>query len=88
MTPPPTITRCFGISFNDKASVEVRTLFLSKLIKGRDAGLDPVAMTHLSKLIFSPVSLIIIDDESIKDPNPLKTVILFLSIKKFIPFTV
>ena len=45
------ITKCFGTSFKDKASVDVIILCLSMLIKGREIGFDPVAIIHLSKYI-------------------------------------
>ena len=44
ITPPPIITKCFGISLSFNASVEVITLSLSKEIKGRVPGLEPVAI--------------------------------------------
>ena len=44
ITPPPITTRCFGISFNSNASVDVITRSLSTVIKGRELGLEPVAM--------------------------------------------
>jgi dihydrolipoamide dehydrogenase len=44
ITPPPIITKCFGISFSFRASVEVIILSLSKVINGKDEGLEPVAI--------------------------------------------
>ena len=80
----------FGISFNFNASVEVIILFLSILMNGKFAGLEPVAITAYLKFIFSELTSFEISNVflSIKEPRPLKTFILFFSIKKSIPFVV
>ena len=61
ITPPPITKRCFGISFSFNASVEVITLSLSKVINGKLAGFEPVAMITFLVSISSeePSSLVI-----------------------------
>lgn len=44
ITPPPTIIRCFGSSRSASASVLVMMRSLSRVMKGRVLGLEPVAM--------------------------------------------
>ena len=88
ITPPPITTKCFGISGSFKASVEVIILSLSNSIKGKEAGLDPVAIIMLvPSIVSSDPSFFEIFTwvVSTKDPIPSKTSILFLSIKYFIP---
>ena len=80
----------FGISFNERASVDVIILSLSILINGKFAGLEPVAITIFFDSIISSDFLFLIFTLfwSIKLPMPLNTSILFLFIKKLIPLTV
>ena len=84
-------TKCFGISFKFKASVEVIILSLSKVMKGKLLGLEPVAiMVYLDSILSDEPSfleiLILVADSKL--PKPSKTVTLFLSIKKLIPLVV
>ena len=88
ITPPPIIVKFLGISLRESASVDVIILSLSTLIKGRDIGFEPVAITHFLKLITSLHPSIFILFLSIKLALPLNTDILFLFIKKSIPLTV
>ena len=81
ITPPPIITKCFGISFKESASVDVITLFLSIFINGKDIGLDPVAIIHLSNITLTFFSAIFNVLLLTKDALPSNTVILFLFIK-------
>ena len=89
MTPPPITIMCLGISFSSKASVEVITRSLSKVIKGNEPGFDPVAiMVFLASMVVSLSPSILMWVASTKLPKPLKTVILFFSIRKSIPLVV
>ena len=53
ITPAPTIINFFGISWSERASVEVIILFLSKLKNGNEKGFEPVAIIIFWAFIFS-----------------------------------
>ena len=76
--------KCLGTSGNFKASVEVMMRSLSKVMKGKLAGLDPVAiMAYLVSMVSEVPSAWVtaICVASTKEPTPCKTVILFLSMR-------
>ena len=88
ITPPPITIRCLGTSFSLRASVEVITRSLSRVIKGKEAGLEPVAIiVYLASISCSVASaaVIFIWVGDTKEPTPVKTSTLFLSIKNFTP---
>ena len=65
--------KCFGISGNFKASVEVIILSLSNLIKGKVEGFEPVAIIMVAPSIVSdePSAFAIATwVASTKEPNP------------------
>ena len=91
MTPPPMITMRSGRAGNSNASVEVMTRSPSSWMKGRLAGSLPVAIRMRSALICSvspPSFLTSRVWASTKEPNPLRTVMPFFSIRKSTPATV
>ena len=88
ITPPPITIRCLGTSLSLRASVEVITRSLSSLIKGKVAGLEPVAMIAYFVVIVSEVPSEAVIFSSVGDsklPTPVKTSTLFFSIKNFTP---
>ena len=90
ITPPPITTKCFGTSFNFRASVEEIILSPSKSTNGNLVGLLPVAIIIFLPFITSDLPLFLTSTvvESLNEPNPLKTVTLFLFIKYSSPFVV
>ena len=88
ITPPPIIIKCLGTSGNFKASVDVMILSLSNLIKGKEDGFEPVAIIIFLPSITSEVPSALVTLILVllsKEPNPSKTVILFLSIRNLTP---
>ena len=88
ITPPPITMRCSGTSFSWRASVEVIIRSLSTVIKGKEAGLEPVAiMVYLASMVSAlpllGVILICVGDTKL--PTPVKTSTLFFSIRNFTP---